>query len=169
MHHILAPKKKDEVKRKVLRKIILPQEDLPKIRDIIRNLKGQQVTVQEFVGLIAPLTGDNGNTNLFDNFDLTNVFVTGQILLEIMANEICTFRTMANQIYNTMTQDISDVLTNEHVQLIEFQKEQNTLYQQRMMRAIDTIRACVTNFNFQAYHDNPDDYLKSLFPLYSFV
>lgn len=88
---------------------------------------------------------------------------------EIMANELCSFRSLANSIYNTMTQDVSDVLTNEHVQLIAFQNEQINLYQQRMMKAIDTIQACVQDFNFQAYHDNPEEYLKSVFPLYSFV
>lgn len=86
-----------------------------------------------------------------------------------MATEISTFREMAARIYNTMTQDVSDVLTNEHVQLIEFQNEQMALYQQKMMKAIDTIHACYRDFDFDAYHDDPEGYLRSIFPLVTFV
>lgn len=88
---------------------------------------------------------------------------------EVLDCELGTFRKMAVKIYDTMTQDVSDVLTNEHVQLIEFQNEKVALYNQKMMRAIDTILECAKNFDFEAYHENPDAYLKRLFPLVSFV
>lgn len=35
-------------------------EDIKKIREILRSLKNQEVTVHEFIGLVSPYTGDNG-------------------------------------------------------------------------------------------------------------
>lgn len=54
--------KKEEHKRKILRRIIPPTENIEKLKEVIRRLRGQDVTVQEYVGLVAPYTGDNGIT-----------------------------------------------------------------------------------------------------------
>lgn len=35
-------------------------EDLKQIKEVIRGMKNQEITVQEFVGLVSQYTGDNG-------------------------------------------------------------------------------------------------------------
>lgn len=59
---ILDAEQKAETKRKVIRKIKHPEEDLPKLKEVLKSIKGQEVSVQEFIGLVSPFTGDNGNT-----------------------------------------------------------------------------------------------------------
>lgn len=82
-----------------------------------------------------------------------------------MAEDINSFRNMAKKIYDTMTQDVSDVLTNEHVNLIEAQKEKYELYSYKMMRAIDQVFEMCPNFDFEKYYQNPVDYLAEHFPM----
>lgn len=62
-----------------------------------------------------------------------------------------------------MTQDISDVLTNEHIQLTESSKEKHALYGDKMMRAIDEVYEYCPKFSFEKYYTDPN-YLETVFP-----
>lgn len=51
----------EKLRRKTIRRNAPEGEDLKRIKEIIRGLHMEVVTVQEFVGLIAPYTGDHGD------------------------------------------------------------------------------------------------------------
>ncbi|XP_044759016.1 uncharacterized protein LOC123316832 isoform X2 [Coccinella septempunctata] len=106
------------------------------------------LTVGEFVGLVAPYTGDNGT-----------------VLRAVLTEDMNSFRRMARKIYDTMTQDVSDVLTNQHIQLKEYEEERVTVYTEKMMRAINEIFSYASNFDFEAYYEDKERYLSSLFPI----
>lgn len=82
-----------------------------------------------------------------------------------MADELSTFRKIALNVYDNMTQDVSDVLANEHQQLSQFNQERITHFTNKMMRSIDEIFEIFPNFDFERYYRNPDNYLASEFPL----
>lgn len=62
-----------------------------------------------------------------------------------------------------MTQDVGDVLTNEHIQLTESSKEKHAIYGDKMMRAIDEIYELFPNFNFEKYYTDPE-YVQMICP-----
>ena len=66
------------------------------------------------------------------------------------------------RVYDTMTQDVSDVLTNEHLQLSEVSKEKHAPYSDKISRAVDEV--ICPDFDLNEYYTNPD-YLNKLFPL----
>lgn len=82
-----------------------------------------------------------------------------------MAEDVNQFRIMAKRIYETMTQDVSDVLTNEHLHLIEIQNEKYEMYTAKMMRSIDEIFELCPDFDFEKYYQGHEDYLHKKFPL----
>lgn len=82
-----------------------------------------------------------------------------------MADELSAFRKLAIKVYETMTQDVSDVLANEHTQLITYYGEQRNIYRNRMMRAIDEIHDLCPDFDFDAYYADKQGYLNKKFPL----
>ncbi|GJQ72229.1 hypothetical protein Trydic_g3320 [Trypoxylus dichotomus] len=136
----------DKLKKKTIRRNVPDGEDLKMIKEIMKGIKDQEITVHEFVGLIAPYTGDNGT-----------------ILRTVLATELSHFRTLARKVYDNMTQDISDVLTNEHIQLTETSKEKHAAYADKMMRAIDEVYEYCPHFNFEKYYTDPD-YIEAIFP-----
>lgn len=89
--------------------------------------------------------------------------ILGTALRTVLAAELSAFRTMARKIYDNMTQDISDVLTNEHIQLTESTKEKHTAYGDKMMRAIDEVYEYCPNFSFEKYYTDPE-YMDKVFP-----
>ncbi|KAI4456692.1 hypothetical protein MML48_8g00000844 [Holotrichia oblita] len=135
-----------KLKQKTIRRNAPEGEDIKMIKEIMKGLKDQEITVHEFVGLVAPYTGDNGTT-----------------LRTVLAAELAHFRTLARKIYDNMTQDISDVLTNEHIQLTESSKEKHALYGDKMMRAIDEVYEYCPNFNFEKFYTTPN-YIEKVFP-----
>ncbi|KAK5640913.1 hypothetical protein RI129_009460 [Pyrocoelia pectoralis] len=137
----------ERLKRKTVRRNAPAGEDIKKIREIIKGLNREVVTVQEFVALVSPHTGDNGN-----------------VLRSVMVEDLATFRKLAKQVYDTMTQDVSDVLANEQITVADYFNERYTLNMDKMMRTIDEIFRYVPNFDFEIYYTDPD-YLKRLFPL----
>lgn len=76
---------------------------------------------------------------------------------------------MARRIYDTMTQDISNVLTNEHVAIMESKNERFEMLSGKMLRAIDTVLEYAPDFDFESYYKNPEEYLKSKFKLAEIV
>lgn len=138
---------KEKLKQQMRRRLAPEGEDIKKIRDIVRSCKDQDITVHEFVGLVSPYTADQG-----------------AVLQRVVAEDLASFLTMARKIYETMTQDISDVLTNEHLQMIEVQNEKYELYTAKMMRAIDEIFEIAPKFDFDQYYKDPEEYVRSLYP-----
>lgn len=83
-----------------------------------------------------------------------------------MADELASFRKLALKVYETMTQDVNDVLMNEHAQLMEYYKEKIDYYTNKMTRCIDEIYELCPNFDFEKYYsDKGNEYLESLFPI----
>lgn len=82
-----------------------------------------------------------------------------------MADELSAFRKIALGVYENMTQDVSDVLANEHEQLSQFNQERITHFTNKMMQAIDEIFAINPNFDFDKYYRNPKTYLATEFPI----
>ncbi|KAL3273081.1 hypothetical protein HHI36_014536 [Cryptolaemus montrouzieri] len=139
----------DKEKKKAIRRNIPPGEDIKEMKKILTSLKNKpEITVGEFLSLIAPSTGDNG-----------------EVLREVLIEDMNSFRNLARRIYNTMTQDVSDVLTNQHIQLKEYEQEKTILYTEKMMRAINEIYSYAPKFDFEAYYANSQEYLASLFPI----
>ncbi|XP_022917279.1 meiosis-specific nuclear structural protein 1-like [Onthophagus taurus] len=137
----------EKLKAKTRRRHAPEGEDLRGIKEILKGMIDQEITVHEFVGAISEYTADNGT-----------------VLRTILANELSHFRSMARRVYDTMTQDISDVLINEHVQLTKASKERHAQYTDKMMRAIDDIYELTSNFSFEKFY-NEKKYLDELFPL----
>lgn len=81
-----------------------------------------------------------------------------------MADDLATFRKIAKRVYDTLTQDVSDVLANEQIHLTEFYAERYNIFMDKMMRGIDDIYRYVPNFDFEKYYTDKD-YINLLFPL----
>ncbi|KAB0793547.1 hypothetical protein PPYR_13167 [Photinus pyralis] len=137
----------ERLKKKTVRRNAPAGEDIKKIREIIKGLNREVVTVQEFVALVSPHTGDNGN-----------------VLRSVMVEDLANFRKLAKQVYDTMTQDVSDVLANEQIRVTDYFNERYTLNMDKMMRGIDEIFRYSPNFDFDTYYTDPD-YLNRIFPL----
>lgn len=88
----------------------------------------------------------------------------GAVLRQVLAEDLASFRKMAKNIYETMTQDVSDVLTNEHLQLISTQNERFEYFTAKMLHAIDEIYELCPDFDFDKYYQNPGEYLMEKFP-----
>lgn len=81
-----------------------------------------------------------------------------------MVEDLEFFRNMAKRVYETMAQDVSDVLTNKQKQLLDKYQEASLLCADKTMKAIDEIYQYSQNFDFEQYYKNPD-YLMQMFPL----
>lgn len=57
---MIGPTEAEKLKKKTIRRNAPKDENLPKLKTILRSIKDQHVTVHEFIGLVAPFTGDNG-------------------------------------------------------------------------------------------------------------
>lgn len=61
MSNVLDETEFEKLKKKNVRRNVAAGEDIKQIREVIRGLKGQDnISVQEFVGLVSQYTGDNG-------------------------------------------------------------------------------------------------------------
>lgn len=139
----------DKEKRKTIRRNAPPAEDLKKIRSILQSIRNDKtISASEFIKLIGPSTGDNGD-----------------ILRSVLQEDMISFKNLARKIYDTMTQDVSDVLTNQHIQLKEFAQERCTLYTEKMMRAINEVLTIDPGFDFEMYYHDPQKYLLQRFPI----
>ncbi|CAH1376655.1 unnamed protein product [Tenebrio molitor] len=138
----------ERLKKRTIRRHAPPGEDLKHIKIILKSLKGQPTTVQEFISLIAPSTGDNG-----------------AILRTVMNDDLNSFRKLARKVYETITQDNSDVLLNQQLQLAEYYKEKKSLLHYRMMKNIEEIFMMAPNFDFERYALEKEKYLLELFPI----
>ncbi|XP_044252773.1 uncharacterized protein LOC123003825 [Tribolium madens] len=137
-----------KMKQRMMRRHAPPGEDMKGIRTILQTLKKKGVTVQEFIGLVAPYTADAGAT-----------------LRSVMNDDLNSFRKLARKVYETITQDNSDVLLNQQLQLAEYYREKKALLHDKMMRHIEEIYMMAPNFDFDKYAAEKEKYLKELFPI----
>lgn len=89
----------------------------------------------------------------------------GSVLRTVMGDDLSSFRRMAKRVYDTMTQDVSDVLANEQINLTDYYNERYSIYMDKMMRSINEIYQFAPNFDFELYYEDPKEYLSRLFPL----
>ncbi|KAF5283479.1 hypothetical protein FQR65_LT13867 [Abscondita terminalis] len=137
----------ERLKKKTIRRNAPPGEDMKKIKEIIRQINKEPVSVQEFVGLIGPYTGDKGND-----------------LKSVMEEDLASFRKMAKKVYDNMTRDVGDVLANEQIHITEYFIERTNINYDKMMRTIDNIFRYVPNFDFDMYYRDKN-YVNNLFKL----
>lgn len=123
-------------------------EDQKEIKKIIQGLRNRQITVQEFIGLIAPYTADNG-----------------AVLRSVMNDDLNAFRKLARKVYETITQDNSDVLLNQQLQLAEYYRERKALLHDKMMRYIEEIYMMAPNFDFDRFATEKEKYLAEILPI----
>lgn len=64
-----------------------------------------------------------------------------------------------------MTQDVSDVLVNEQLQLMQYYQERHDVMTEKMMRAIDNIYEIAPNFDFDRYLAEKQHYLDFILPI----
>lgn len=81
-----------------------------------------------------------------------------------MVEDLEFFRNMAKRVYDTMTQDVSDVLTNKQKQLLDKYQQAISLCTDKTMETIDELYQYAPNFDFEQYYENPN-YLNLMFPL----
>lgn len=82
-----------------------------------------------------------------------------------MNDDLNSFRKLARKVYETITQDNSDVLLNQQLQLAEYYKEKKSLLHYRMMKNIEEIFMMAPNFDFERYALEKEKYLLELFPI----
>lgn len=83
----------------------------------------------------------------------------------VMAEDLESFRQLAKKVYETMTQDVSDVLVNEQLQMVQYYEEKTTQLNEKMMRAINEIYEMAPDFDFEKFLKDKDYYVKTLFPM----
>ncbi|KAJ8949065.1 hypothetical protein NQ318_016967 [Aromia moschata] len=151
---IAPPKKKpvidwEKLKKETARRQAPKGEDIKQIKRVLNEVKeSPNITVHEFINLVSPYTADNG-----------------QCLRTIMAEDLETFRKLARKVYETMTQDVSDVLVNEQLQMVQFYQEKHDHLTGKMMRAINDIYDMVPEFDFEKYLADTTGYLNKVLPL----
>ncbi|KAG5861679.1 hypothetical protein JTB14_038371 [Gonioctena quinquepunctata] len=149
----ILPKKKEGInwealKEQTKRRQAPEGEDIKEIRKILKELINKKIPVHDFISLVSPYTADNGN-----------------VLRTIMAEDVATFQKIARRVYETMTQDVSDVLVNEQLNMVQYYQEKHDLMTEKMMRAINGIFEMAPDFDFEKYQKGKDEYLQSLLPL----
>ncbi|EFA08305.1 serine/threonine-protein kinase dst2 [Tribolium castaneum] len=137
-----------KMKQRMMRRHAPPGECIKGIKTVLQSLKKKEVTVQEFIGLVAPYTADSG-----------------AVLRSVMNDDLNSFRKLARKVYETITQDNSDVLLNQQLQLAEYYREKKALLHDKMMRQIEEIYMMAPNFDFDRYAAEKEKYLKELFPI----
>ncbi|GLV39785.1 hypothetical protein CBL_08149 [Carabus blaptoides fortunei] len=126
----------------------VPGEDLPALKNVMKEIQNQAISLEDFLTLISPHTGDKGAA-----------------LAQVMAEDLQLFRKMVIKIYDTMTQDVTDVITNEQLELAKLYTERQELLIQKMVRMLQEIEDRVPGFDFEQYYKDPAAYLSTLFQL----
>lgn len=98
-----------------------------------------------------------------------NVFIllclSGLVFRQILEEDTESFRRLARKVYDTQTQDVSDVLVNEQLQLITFYQERHDNFTNKMMHGINEIYEMAPNFDFEKYLKDKEHYLNIVIPL----
>ncbi|KAJ8933846.1 hypothetical protein NQ314_013768 [Rhamnusium bicolor] len=91
--------------------------------------------------------------------------MSGACLRSVMAEDLESFRKLARKVYETMTQDVSDVLVNEQLQMAQYYEEKHAQLTDKMMKAISEIYEMAPDFTFEKFIKNKEEYLKQLLPM----
>lgn len=89
----------------------------------------------------------------------------GACLRHILEEDVDSFRKLARKVYETQTQDVSDVLVNEQLQLANYYQERHDIYTEKMMNGINEIYEMAPQFEFDRYFRDKDEYLDRILPL----
>ncbi|CAH1104977.1 unnamed protein product [Psylliodes chrysocephalus] len=138
----------EAIQKKMTRRNAPEGEDIKQIKVVLKELVNKKIPVHDYITLISPYTADNGT-------ELRSVFT----------EDIQTFQRMVKKVYDTMTQDVSDVLMNDQVAAVQFYQERYDLMMDKMMRAINEIYSMAPEFDFEKYYQLKSDYLETIFPL----
>nr|CAI5855612.1 unnamed protein product [Callosobruchus analis] len=122
-------------------------EDMKSIKKILREIGNKRISVHEFINLISPYTADNG-----------------ALLRLVLAEDVDAFQKLARKVYETMTQDVSDVLVNEQLHMMDFYQEKRDVYLNKMMAAINEIYDMAPEFDFERYLREKEQYLHRILP-----
>ncbi|CAG9767256.1 unnamed protein product [Ceutorhynchus assimilis] len=140
----------DEIRKKVVRQGGPAGEDKKQMAKILKHLKDSKspILIHEFVSLIAKYTSDNG-----------------EIMRQVMEEDLAQFRKMVTKVYENMTQDVSDVLVNEQIQTVNFYKERHDMFNSKMLWMVGEIFQMIPDFDFEKYEKEKDVFLKYVYPL----
>lgn len=121
-------------------------ENLEGIKDVIKQLEYEIITAEQFVAIVGLHTGDRGVA-----------------LTKVMTEDLNCFRKMVETVYETMTQDISDVLANEQMELAKMYEDKHKNCVEKIMENCKKLKVIYPPFNFEEYYENPEVYLKKAF------
>ncbi|XP_060522365.1 uncharacterized protein LOC132699584 [Cylas formicarius] len=138
----------EELKKKTIRRNAPPGEDKKALAIVLRGLKDQKIRVHEFVNLIAPYTGDNGD-----------------VMRKVVEDDLASFRKLVTRIYDTMTQDVSDVLVNEQLQTAAFYQERCDAFERKTLELVSEIYQMAPEFDFDRYRRDKEEHLNVVLPL----
>lgn len=138
----------EDLKKKTIRRQAPEGEDIKSIRNILKEYQNKQIPVHELINLVGPYTSDNG-----------------AVLRQVLEEDVDSFRKLSRKVYETQTQDVSDVLVNEQLQLVNFYQERHAIFSEKMMNAINEIYEMAPNFDFERFFRDRHDYLNMILPL----
>ncbi|KAF7280747.1 uncharacterized protein LOC143206787 [Rhynchophorus ferrugineus] len=147
-------KKKDikfeDIRKKVIRRNNPEGEDKKQLVNIIKyiNQSKPKLKVQEYINLVSKYTSDNG-----------------EVLRKVMEDDLTSFRKVVTKVYETMTQDVSDVLVNEQIQTMNFYNERYDVYYEKTLWMISEIYQMIPEFDFERYARDKDQYLNYVSPI----
>nr|CAH7761119.1 unnamed protein product [Callosobruchus chinensis] len=137
----------DQIKRNMARRQSPEGEDMRSIKKILREIGNKKISVHEFINLISAYTSDNG-----------------ALLRLVLAEDVDAFQKLARKVYETMTQDVSDVLVNEQLHMMNFYQENRDTYLNKMMAALNEIYEMAPEFDFERYLREKEQYLHRILP-----
>ncbi|KAH1016033.1 uncharacterized protein LOC109537860 [Dendroctonus ponderosae] len=138
------------IRKKIMRRGNPEGEDKKQLAAILKHLKESKtkIRVQEFVNLVAKFTADNG-----------------EIMRKVMEDDLISFRKLVTKVYETMTQDVSDVLVNEQIQATNFYQERNNMFNSKMMWMISEIFQMIPEFDFEKFEKDKTEFLNYICPI----
>lgn len=80
-----------------------------------------------------------------------------------MTEDLNYFRKVVIQVYDTMTQDVSDVLANEQMELAKMYDEKHRIILNKVMQNYKEIKEIHPDFNFDQYYANPEQYVNDAY------
>lgn len=162
----------DLIRKKVMRRGNPEGEDKKQLAAILKHLKESKakIRVQEFVNLVAKFTADNGKLGLTSKFLKTlTKRLSGEIMRKVMEDDLVSFRKLVTKVYETMTQDVSDVLVNEQIQATNFYQERYDMFNNKMLWMISEVFQMIPEFDFEKYEKDKTNFLNYICPIPALV
>lgn len=83
--------------------------------------------------------------------------------MQVITEDLNSFRKMVYQVYETMTEDISDVLANEQTELSNTHVLKYRSIIKKIINTCKELKDIVPSFNFEDYYQDPEGYVKRSF------